>query len=430
MPTKTGKKNFKDFTGTKFSDLIMPLVLGGVGSISRPAGRGVGLGLEAFRTFKAGQALSDEKQAGQDMSDLLSGFVDDLKDKRTALTEETARKGIYQEEGPTFTDVQEQIIGDRAGSGEASLDQAFNEAHGIDADQITPDQERGRLAFEQSLGGGVEEPQLDQDQIAGRSAFDESFSPDYQEPQATEAEDYSQAIIGVREKNQDAQKQLGFIDGQIRFMQIAAQLGVTNPNSAGYMAGMNNMQQSKQEALKDYQMQVRMDGDHSRADKSRYALMEMARKRGDAEYNRMRDKEVENDKILQFGADGGTYVVFTNEGKRETITVNGTKVTPGEMGAALTFEERSAQYKQSFDIYQKMSQMVRDGMLDQGGEDFLNAQKNFRNWALAMQPGDEDKWALTYGTKFPELGGTGEAPLDPEEIIKRVQSKFDMNRQP
>ncbi|MHC4120806.1 MAG: hypothetical protein ACYSWO_25220 [Planctomycetota bacterium] len=56
------KKNFKDVTGIKFADLIMPLVMGGIGSYSPAAGRGVGLGLQAFRTFQAGQAFGDERE--------------------------------------------------------------------------------------------------------------------------------------------------------------------------------------------------------------------------------------------------------------------------------------------------------------------------------------------------------------------------------
>jgi hypothetical protein len=56
------KKNFKDVTGIKFADLMLPLIMGGIGSYSPAAGRGVGLGLQAFRTFQAGQAFGDERK--------------------------------------------------------------------------------------------------------------------------------------------------------------------------------------------------------------------------------------------------------------------------------------------------------------------------------------------------------------------------------
>jgi hypothetical protein len=101
------KKNFKDVTGIKFADLIMPLVMGGIGSYSPAAGRGVGLGLQAFRTFQAGQAFSDEREEKKAYKEWAEQQAQNAQAEYEQLQQgkidpsQVATQGFHAERGPT-----------------------------------------------------------------------------------------------------------------------------------------------------------------------------------------------------------------------------------------------------------------------------------------------------------------------------------------
>ncbi|MHC4120579.1 MAG: hypothetical protein ACYSWO_24050 [Planctomycetota bacterium] len=102
------KKNFKDVTGIKFADLIMPLVMGGIGSYSPAAGRGVGLGLQAFRTFQAGQAFSDEREEKKAWKEHAAQQAAEMQERAEQIQQgkidpsQVATTGFYKERGPTM----------------------------------------------------------------------------------------------------------------------------------------------------------------------------------------------------------------------------------------------------------------------------------------------------------------------------------------
>jgi hypothetical protein len=100
------KKSFKDVTGIKFADLIMPLVMGGIGSYSPAAGRGVDLGLQAFRTFQAGQEFSDEreekkayKEWTRQQAENARAHLEQLQQEKID-TSQVATSGFHKERGP------------------------------------------------------------------------------------------------------------------------------------------------------------------------------------------------------------------------------------------------------------------------------------------------------------------------------------------
>jgi len=137
------KKNFKDVTGIKFADLIMPLVMGGIGSYSPAAGRGVGLGLQAFRTFQAGQAFGDEReekkaykewteqqaqQAQQEFEQIQQGKIDQS---------EVEHKGFEGKRGPATPVGGSEVERTPLGKGQISLfgDDGATMEGGVDLDR-------------------------------------------------------------------------------------------------------------------------------------------------------------------------------------------------------------------------------------------------------------------------------------------------------
>lgn len=195
------KKNFKDVTGIKFADLIMPLVMGGVGSYSPAAGRGVGLGLEAFRTFQAGQEWGDERERNkeskkffeqeaanieQQIADIKSGKVD---------PREVEHKGFEGKRGPATPVGGSEVERTPLGKGQTSLfgDDGATMEGGVDLDR----------------GGEISG-------VMGGSGQD--F--------------LTEAILGRKRSQDAAARDLELLDSKRRFTQAAQ---FADPGTAAYM---------------------------------------------------------------------------------------------------------------------------------------------------------------------------------------------------
>jgi hypothetical protein len=192
------KKNFKDVTGIKFADLIMPALLGGIGSYSRPAGRGVELGLQAFRTFQAGQEFGDEREAKKKMSEYFTNQAQMAEDVRLGKQDptEVSNTGFHQGGGPATPDPDRPV-----GEGEVS--------------EVDP------MAAQQfSLFGGG------QPQGSDIGADLDAAIP---------VPDVAQALVQQKQQQEATMRDMGIADERKRFYEIAALTAATNPGAAGHM---------------------------------------------------------------------------------------------------------------------------------------------------------------------------------------------------
>jgi hypothetical protein len=215
------KKNFKGLTGIKFADLIMPLVMGGVGSYSPAAGRGVNLGLQAFRTFQAGQEFQDEREekkaykewAEQESANARAHLEQLRQDKIDPG--EVEQRGFYSERGPTTPVGGEEV--ERAGTGPGQLslfgDSGADLSGGVDLDR----------------GGEITEAMGTPDQLL------------------------TDAIVG-RKRDQEATVQdIERAKGDLRFSEA---IEYASPTAGGYLAGQNQMMVNSDKRKLDAQLQM------------------------------------------------------------------------------------------------------------------------------------------------------------------------------
>ena len=244
------KKNFKSVTGIKFADLIMPLVLGGVGSYSQSAGRGVNLGLQAFRTLQSGREYQDEKDLSKGMVENFENTAQQYADERNTIQQGlkredptmTAAKGYYKEDGMIAPDPEPQWQeGDSSvmvGSGEEKkltfMEQMKARSGELDGSRFDPTAGVAAMSDAgamQNAMGAINEQQGLTGEDAQISAGFEGMRMQQQEMIPQEAMDFTQRILERKMEGQDAAKRLGFLDKQIRFYEQMAALGAVNPLS-------------------------------------------------------------------------------------------------------------------------------------------------------------------------------------------------------
>jgi len=208
------KKNFKSVTGVKFSDLIMPLVLGGIGSYSRDAGRGVGLGLSAFRTFQSGKEYSDEQTQKKAMAEFFQQRADQLGGAAPGTEDivETGTVGFYGDAGvatPTPTP-------------QGETDEPV-EVTDEDAEQEIPVESAERPKFADIMG-----------LIEGIGAPVTAGVDDNQAVVDSLGSDKTDQILAEKMR-QEAMRGDSLAGEQQRFNETLAQLASVNPSAAGYM---------------------------------------------------------------------------------------------------------------------------------------------------------------------------------------------------
>jgi len=394
MPTKDKKKNFKDITGIKFADLIMPMVLGGVGSYSRPAGRGVSLGLNAFRTFQAGREYSDERELAEGLSEQFAGRAEELKASRG----EIAKTGFHKEEGPTFTDVQDQMKASRA----KDYPSVFTEGEETEVPKFT-DQYGMNLSGLGEMGQNV----LDRESVGMEGA--DAVGPELQgivDQQQTmmpdvvpvAAEQYSDALIAKKVENEDMAKQLGFIDNQIRFYDQMSALGRVNPSSAGYLAGMNELSRMKDEASLNYLWETHKKDSIGRADKHRIKLVELKEKHDDA--MALEDKRAATRKYQFMNMGNGQFLTINKE--TGGWMLNQVPVDPEDL-KSLPFDKKFAMFDKAFDNYRQVLADVGRELIDPTDPLIEQARKEYMNWRATLSKEDKLYYEMNTGERFPEM---------------------------
>jgi len=274
MPTKTGKKNFKDRTGIKFADLIMPMIMGGIGSYSRPAGRGVHLGLQAYRTLQAGREYGREREVGEELSNKFTQDVEDLRETRATVengrTKEdpsmTSSFGFHKDTGPNFADPERTGRIARGEEEPQNVANMFDNKEGIE-----------QMINASLMQGGVED-------ISAAEGAEAPAAPEFsqmmanQEMAAPAAAQYADAILGKKKESENTARRLGLIDREIRFYETMAILGKTNPGSAGYLSGMQHLQFEKERASIEQRFDVHKFNTESRAETHKNTLIELKKK--------------------------------------------------------------------------------------------------------------------------------------------------------
>ena len=351
MPTKKGKKNFKDYTGVKFADLILPMVMGGVGSYSPAAGRGVSLGLNAFRTLQAGRAYQDEREEGEAMSQHFSQRLEDLQKEKGVIesgrtkedVDEVERGGFYGEGGAAMPDPERRVGEGATEDIDLTKPDAFREEKelgGLGIDQLTPEQ--------LGLGGEVPEEQ----QIGEGSFADAIPAPDY-----NEAKQYADKILEHKFQNEQASQKLGLIDNQIRFYETQVHLGRINPSSAGYLSGMNDLARMKNEE----EIRARYDMHKLYTDlasqKHKNTLIEITQRRDDKEALMLMEQELNPYQYMNLG-DGVIVQIREKDGAMAIHDKSGAKKVKDLK--ALTLPQKQAMMTQAvttiFTIQEKINE--------------------------------------------------------------------------
>jgi hypothetical protein len=206
------KKNFKDVTGIKFADLIMPLVMGGIGSYSPAAGRGVGLGLQAFRTFQAGQAFGDEREEKKAYKEWAAQQTANAEAQLEQLRQgkidpsEVEHKGFEGKRGPATPVGGDEVEETPLGPGQISL---FGDA-GAEA----------ALTDERDLDRGGE--------ISGAMGSPQDM--------------LTEALLGRKRSQDAAARDIEIAEGDLRFSQA---LQFMEPSTGGYMTTSDVMARRK-----------------------------------------------------------------------------------------------------------------------------------------------------------------------------------------
>jgi len=262
---KKKKKNFKGVTGIKFNDLILPLVLGGVGSYSNAAGRGVNLGLQAFRTLQAGREFQAERDLGVEQSENLSGYADSLRQQAEALNipeeeftqvlqEEATKERVLPTEGqaPETVQVDLEALYGKGDNMAAQPGATFAEQFGLVEPTVA----------------GAEEQQLEQQAAV------------VEQEGAAQGEDYAGAILGAKKLRDQQAKDLGILQDRITFYDQMAGLSKVNPSSAGYLIGQEMLGRARSQQSLDQIAATGIMYAENNADKSRREALAQAAKHG------------------------------------------------------------------------------------------------------------------------------------------------------
>lgn len=427
------KKNFKGLTGIKFSDLIMPLVLGGVGSYSPAAGRGVNLGLQAFRTLQSGREYQDERDLSKSMVENFENTAKMYQDERNTIqqgiTREdptmTSAKGYYKEEGAILPDPEEEwekgdplvkegkksfIDQMKARSGELEGDR-FDISAGVAAMSDAGAEKNAMDVINEQQGLTGEQAQV--------SPQFEGMRMQQQEMIPQEAMDFTQRILERKMAGQDSAKRLGFIDKQVRFYEQMAALGAVNPSSAGYLAGMNELQRMSEESTMDQMFVNHEANTTSRREKHENAMIQILFRHDKAMARQMQKQKVQKYSPMM-GKDGVIYSMNKETG--EWIDKTG---SANEKVKTLSWEEKrkffNDAHKQFFDLVAgpEMGRFAKSNpdyqnMLAKARDRYVHAQKIVTDTDWEQFVAEYYQREGTMPPAMPNGRPSGPAPGDPE----------------
>jgi hypothetical protein len=394
------KKTFKGVTGIKFADLIMPLVLGGVGSYSPAAGRGVNLGLQAFRTLQSGREYQAERDAGKDVAEGFENMAQDLKDQKDTLQtgitreapSETGRFGFYGDAGAKLPDPDRQV-------GEGQVEK----------------QDILELA-----AGGKPEPQkfsaiMQNQGQAELGGVKETLEQALPVPKLGEAQQYQDAILQQKMETEDSAKRLGLIDRRIRFYEQMASLGAVNPGSASYLAGMEQLQHEKNIAGIEQRWDMHKIYTAGRVQEHKNKLIEM-------EYSRDTKMGLEKMKAemdpLRFFQSGDTIAAFDPRSGKKLLTDSiGPRKLDKESWQGMGIEKRLGLLGDIVKGYIDVEQGIEDGFMLPDDQEVAQSREAYREMLKVVSRQDILLFEQQTGQKIPRVAaGGGGNELVPEDV--------------
>lgn len=374
---KKKKKTFADVTGVKFKDLILPTVLGAIGSYSRPAATAVELGLSGYRTFQAGKQLSDEQKqkemAGQYFGDRAEQLREEQRAAGAAVEDPTASgKWLYYgQEGPTIpTPKRSDAVAGKAVQEEKFRDVMMGEA---------PPQTAEEAAFAGSEFGQIMTGYQDrlpfymkpQEQQA--QGIVSGIQAEAQDP--TDPNVILKSIDDVRQKsimdykNRVQQEQERY-DSEIRMSEMAQLLAGSNPAWAtGLMMQQEQARISNKDAVNKL---LTLEGIYSRGRQEQAGIDEkLTRMRHASEVELMRMREELEDKF--YIDPSGNFIIDKKRRDKngDPIMYDSEDYAPlAQKFNSMDSETASSQYARYVELYNSQVYKTPDRDLEEGSEEW------------------------------------------------------------
>lgn len=225
---KKKKKTFKNVTGVRFKDLLLPTALGALASYSRPAATAAQIGLSAYKTFQAGQELEREREVGEKAAAYHTQRAEELRaarDEATGAIEDPTQTGAWLYHGtsgpniptPTFSEIQkrQQERGRQVLAGEA---------------EPLTEEEAAKAPFENIFEAQQQEfpmyMQPQDQQVAGLAQGVQGEPLDPNVIQQTIDDTRAQAILDYKQRIRETAQPY---ESRIRSSEMAALMAPSNP---------------------------------------------------------------------------------------------------------------------------------------------------------------------------------------------------------
>ena len=400
---KKKKKNFKDVTGIKFADLIMPLVLGGVGSYSNAAGRGVGIGLQAFRTLQAGKEYGQERELAEKTSESISNLSRELQQQKAGIQGEMFDEDVSEAQYwmPQEEPVEEVVDESALVSPQERASQLSLFGPEDDPNTMTPEQ---RQAAESSIKANV-------DAIKRNIA-----SPDGETPAADMPEqDYVQAILGAKGEREAKMHELGIIDDRITFFDQMAALAQVNPSSAGYLVGQGLLMDMSDD--QKYAYLTRLEKGQAKSREEREAMeLRLIHERGDQAAKNIRLRADLNKWSPMISAEFGEVAFNKKDG--QWYDKDGNLLAGRTARQIFTPKEIIQQYRPVVQTYLQMKKAIENGELAPDDENY----ERVRDLAAELSRGIDD-WMIQ--AENARAASTGEPPIRKISDLDKEESEIE-----
>lgn len=411
---KKKKKNFKDVTGIKFADLIMPMILGGVGSYSRPAGRGVEIGLQAFRTLQAGKEYSDEREMKKKVSDYFGTRVEEMEEEAKMLAQDkqsmddTSRYGFYGNAGMTMPDPNRNI------------------AEGLVENQKYSDLINPKKKMSMFSDGNIEGDEGPQ----GSQLIGEMEQP----LPVPDMQALIDALVNKKERQDGLVRDMKIADGRKHFFEMAQLGALSNPGAATYM-GMQE-QASRMSTVDDITKTLATakmwsDNNKQKAQITAYQTeLNAATKYGYQEKLLRLKKELDG-QFKPMGMTSKGFVKWDNE-KQDAIFVDFPEERGFEALASLPFDDRFNLMDKAARTYNMFKKRGTETGNDAADKMIMNTEKRIiaNLWATMQSTEDITSLMQKLNEKNQELQVAGLPPITLEQYLKSIGLEYGLNDEP
>jgi hypothetical protein len=378
---KKKKKTFADVTGVKFKDLIMPTVLGVIGSYSRPAQTAVELGLSGYRTIQAGKQVSDENRAKEAAGEYFGKRTEQLKTEQKAAgadVEDPTQSGkwlYYGQEGPSIPTptLKDEKIGENIQQ-QRFRDVMMGKAQPPGADEAG----MGASPIEQIEVGYQDrlpfylKPQ--EQQAQGIVTGLQNQGTDLTDPNTIKQSIEDTHAKAIQDYKARVQEEQAKYDSEIRMSEMAQLLSQVNP---GWAAGLMMQQEQGRISNADaVQKLLTLEGIYSKGRKEKFDLdsrLQRARHASDVELMRMRH-ELEDKWYVD--PSGNFIIDKKNVGKDgQPIMYDSSDFAPlGQKIASMAEDKARAQYAQFVTKWATMEENSPWADLEEDSDEWFDRQ--------------------------------------------------------